>query len=268
MEIEYLRTIGRRLLAMIPRHRFAPGSGVALRVGASGDRTFPLDKEAEETILSSLEELGVPFHVVSEEMGVREGGPGALRVIIDPIDGSRNAVSGLPVFCSSIAIADGERIGDVFMSYVVNLVSGDEFWAEKGKGAFMNAARIRPQDGRELKVILYEAQKPGRDIPRIMHLLGMFTRARCLGATALDLCYLAMGAASAFAAPAPSRSFDFAGGWLIAREAGALVTDFRGGGLDGVALGLGYSVPLLASANKDIHERLISAMREQGGVGD
>lgn len=264
MEIEYLRTIGRRLLALVPRHRFAPGSGMALGVGASGDKTFPLDREAEETILSSLEELKVPFHVVSEEFGVRESSPGALRVIIDPIDGSRNAVSGLPVFCSSIAIATGDRIGDVFMGYVINLVSGDEFWAEKGHGAFMNSRRVSTQQSSDLKVILYEAQKPGRDIPRIMSLLGMFTRARCLGATALDLCYLAMGAASAFAAPAPSRSFDFAGGWLIAREAGAVTSDFLGGGLEQVALDLEYSVPLLAAANGTIHERLLSALRQQG----
>jgi myo-inositol-1(or 4)-monophosphatase len=265
MKIDDLRKIGKKLIEMVPHYRLAAGSQVALEVGASGDKTFPMDKKAEEIIFSSLEELNEPMHIISEEYGFKDMGGGGIRVIIDPIDGSKNAITGLPVFCTSIAVACGKRIGDVFMSYVINLVSGDEFWAEKDKGAYMNGKKIGTQQDNELRVILYEAQNPSRDIPKILPVLSLFRRARCLGVTALDFSYLALGSVSAFIAPSPSRSFDFAGGWLIAREAGGLVTDFSEKEMDDVEMGLGRSAPLVASANKDIHRKLISVLNEKEG---
>lgn len=262
MTIDDLRTIGRRVLDMVPRYRFAPDSRVALQVGAGGDKTFPMDKKAEEIILSSLEALGEPLSIISEEFGTHEIRGGGITVIVDPIDGSKNAISGLPVFCTSLALSSGERIRDIFMSYVLNLISGDEFWAEKGKGAFLNGRRIRTQQEHDLSIILYEAQSPVRDIPKIVPALSLFHRARCLGATALDLAYLSLGSASAFIAPAPSRSFDFAGGWLLAREAGGIVTDLSGKSIEDITLGLGYSAPIMASGNQSIHEILIRTFEE------
>ena len=90
----------------------------------------------------------------------------AKTVLIDPVDGSRNAVSGIPFYCTSIAVADGNTVGDIELAYVVNLINGDEFWAEKGKGAFLNGERITAQKDDVFYLVAYEAQTPHRDILR------------------------------------------------------------------------------------------------------
>jgi myo-inositol-1(or 4)-monophosphatase len=262
MNINDLRQIGKKLLEMVPRYRFAEDSQVALKKGASGDKTFPMDKKAEDIIFYYLEGLNEPFHIISEEHGRKNIGDGGLNILIDPIDGSKNAISGLPLFSTSIAVSDGNRIGDIFMSYVVNLVSGDEFWAEKGKGAFLNGKKIATQDSDELMVILFEAQKPARDMPGILPLLSRFRRARCMGSVALDLGYLSNGSASVFVNPFDSRSFDFGGGWLLVQEAGGVFTDLSGRPMEESEIGLDHTSPLLASANEKIHSRVLEIINE------
>ena len=175
--------------------------------------------------------------------------------MIDPVDGSRNAISGIPFYCTSIAVVDGNTIGDVELAYVLNLISGDEFWAEKGKGAFLNGERIITQKDDIFYLVAYEAQSPPKDIPRMIPLLSASRKTRCFGSTALDLSYLAYGAISVFANPSPSRSFDFAGGWLLVREAGGIFTDIKGNSIETIEVGLEKSTPLLVSGNMRLHEK-------------
>jgi myo-inositol-1(or 4)-monophosphatase len=263
MDVEDLRAIGKRLFAELKGVRSAGDLKKALGTGAGGDKTYPVDQKAEEIIVSSFQKLGEPLTIISEEAGIIELAGGGRKVIIDPIDGSRNAISGIPLYCTSIAVADGDTIGDIGLSFVVNLINGDEFWAEKGGGSFMNGNQIHTQKDDEFHLVAYEAQAPARDIERILPLLGKSRKTRCLGATALDLACLASGAVSVFVSPSPSRSFDFAGGLLLVREAGGIVTDTEGGGIDGVALGLKRSVPLLASCNGVLHRRALALLSGQ-----
>ncbi len=264
MTIKDLRAIGQKLIERIPRYRFSEDARKMIQIGASGDKTFPMDRAAEEIILSHLESLNEPLHIVSEEYGFKDISSGGLSVLIDPIDGSKNAISGIPIFSTSIAVADGDRIGDIFLSYVVNLISGDEYWAEGGRGACMNGKRISTEESDDINVILYEAQVPKRDLPEILPLLSLGNRARCIGSTALDLAYLAYGAVSAFVCPSPSRSFDFGGGWLLVKEAGGIFTDMKGNDLEHIRIGVERTVPLLASANERVHERALMTLSRDG----
>ena len=70
-------------------------------------------------------------------------------VVVDPIDGSINAKRGIPFFSFSLAVADGPTMGDVTVGYVHDFGSGEEWTAERGKGAFLNGepARRRPPEG-------------------------------------------------------------------------------------------------------------------------
>lgn len=229
--------------------------------GAAGDRTYRVDRRAEDIILSALEASGEPLTAISEEAGIVElGGGGPKTVLIDPIDGSKNAVTGIPYYCSSIAVAHGRSLGDVAFSYIINLVSGEEFWAESSKGAFLNGRRVATRKDDSILLVAYEASNPGRDIPRVMRLLSASRRTRCLGAAALDLAYLASGAASVFVFPTPTRSFDFAAGWHLVKEAGGVVTDLSGRGLEDVQLGLERASPVLASCNRKVHERALELL--------
>jgi myo-inositol-1(or 4)-monophosphatase len=261
MNVSDLRAIGKRLFGELREVRRLPAMGTALGTGAGGDRTYLVDRKAEEIIISSLERLHEPLSVISEEAGIFELAGGGKKVIIDPIDGSRNAISGIPFYCASIAVASGDTIGDIGLSLVVNLINGDEFWAEKGGGAFLNGERIRTQEDDGFFLVAYEAQSPGRDIEKILPLLAKSRKTRCLGATALDLAYLAAGAVSVFVSPSPSRSFDFAGGLLLVREAGGIVTDTEGNDIDHIALGLKRSSPLLAACNAPLHQRAATLLR-------
>jgi myo-inositol-1(or 4)-monophosphatase len=255
MKIEKLRTIGGRLLKEIPLIK--KGTENAIGIGASGDKTYPIDKIAEDIILSGLEESGEPLTIISEEIGVKDIKGGGKKILIDPIDGSRNAVLGIPFYCSSIAVVNGNTVGGIELTYVVNLINGDEFWAEKGKGAFFNEERMKTQIDDEFYLVAYEAQSPDKDISRIIPLLSKSRKTRCLGATALDLSYLAYGAISVFTSPSPSRSFDFAGGWLIVMEAGGIFTDIKGNPIEDLEVSLEKSTSLLVSGNTKLHEKAL-----------
>jgi myo-inositol-1(or 4)-monophosphatase len=258
MTIDILRSIGRRLLKEIsPGNRF---SKTAIGVGASGDKTYPIDKMAEDIVLSGLKESGEALTIISEETGTKDINGGGRKILIDPVDGSRNAVSGIPLYCTSIAVVNGNSVGDIQLSYILNLVNGDEFCAEMKGGAYLNGEKIMTQKDDEFYLAAYEAQSPHKDIPAIMPLLSKSRKTRCLGSTALDLAYLACGAISLFVCPSPSRSFDFAGGWLLVKEAGGIFTDMKGDTIETVEVSLRKSAPLLVSGNKAIHEKALGLL--------
>jgi myo-inositol-1(or 4)-monophosphatase len=260
--LELLRKTGQSLFRELSGVRH---TAEVLSRGAAGDKTHPVDRRAEEIILSALDAWGEPLTVISEEAGVVEIRGGGRTVVVDPIDGSRNAVSGIPFYCSSLALAEGECLEDVVLSYIINLANGEEFWADvredsAPRGSFGSGRPLYTQKDDILRVALFEAQTPGRDIPRMGALLREFRRVRCLGAVALDMAFLAAGSATVFVNPAPSRSFDFAGGWLMVREAGGMVTDLRGDDLGKLRLGLTRESPFMASGNETVHERALALL--------
>lgn len=261
LKIEDLRKIGKKVLDGISGIRQSPEGRTALGIGAAGDKSYPIDRKAEEIIISGLSELGEHLTVISEEAGIINiKGGGDLNVIIDPIDGSKNAISGIPLFSTSIAAGLGESLDDITVSYILNLVTGDEFWAEKNSGAYCNGEKIHTQEGNQILLTLYETQAPGRNLPRIMPLLSGSAKIRCLGSTALDMAYLSSGAASIFVSPSQSRSFDFGGGWLLIKEAGGIVTNISGEDIGGVSLGLNRSSTLLAAANQELHRKALGLL--------
>lgn len=265
MHIEDLRRIGQQLFSEVGKVRLTNATARPLEKGAGGDRTFAVDKQAEDCILAGLEALNEPLSIISEEFGSKDLLGGGKRVLIDPIDGSKNAISGLPFYCAAIAVAEGDTVGDIVQGYVINLLSGDEFWAEKGKGAFFNGERMQTQQDEFMRVVAFEAQMPPRDMPLLLPLLSSARRVRCLGAVALDLAHVAYSSISVFYTNAPSRSIDFGAGTLFVREAGGLVTDAEGNSIDAALLGLHRSVTLLASGNSRLHEQALGIIRGNQG---
>ncbi|MDH4028938.1 MAG: hypothetical protein OEU95_08910, partial [Nitrospirota bacterium] len=132
MDINDLRKIGRRLKEEVTLNLEDLRRGGPVGRGAGGDMTHPVDKKAEDIIFEEAEKAGKPLTIVSEEYGTMDIKGGGPRLLVDPIDGSRNALSGIPLFSTSMALIDGDTIGKTSLGYVINLVSGDEFWAIKG----------------------------------------------------------------------------------------------------------------------------------------
>jgi myo-inositol-1(or 4)-monophosphatase len=261
MTITELRRIGKRLRREIPQlvKEFRGSSPIGR--GASGDMTYPIDKRAEEIIFEEIERLKKPVTVVSEEYGIKRIRGGGPTLLIDPIDGSKNALSGLPFFSTSIALVQGEVLKHTTIGYVINLVNGDEFWALKNRGSFINGIAIKTQQDEGFKAIVYEVQTPRSDISSILPLLSLFRRTRCLGSVAIDLALLADGTFSMFITPTPSRSFDFASGYLLVKEAGGIITDLSGNVLDEIPVGIEKTPPFLASGNEKLHKKALEVLR-------
>jgi myo-inositol-1(or 4)-monophosphatase len=261
--LDVFKIIGRKMRAGITEFLRREGGKVALGKGAGGDRTFPVDKWAEDIIIAELEQAhrqGEAFTLISEEAGVRRFGDGTKIVLVDPIDGSNNAKNGVPFFATAIALLNGDKLSDLAVGYVINLAVEDEFWAIRGQGAYKNGLPIRTPATDVITIVAYEASNPAKDIPRIFPLIAQAKRTRCFGSTALDLAYLASGAISVFATATASRTFDYAAGLLILKEADGVITDLEGTSLENIVVGLERTVPLLASKNDATHVKALNLL--------
>jgi len=264
--LDVFKGIGKKMREGLPAFLKREGGRVPLGKGAGGDRTFPVDKWAEDIIISALEQVhskGESFTLISEEHGIRKFGDAGKIVLADPIDGSNNAKTGIPFYSTSLALLNDEKLSGLTVGYVANLAVGEEFWAVRGQGAYKNGARIRTSASEGLTIVAYEAPSPAADLPRLMPILRQAKRTRCFGSTALDLSYLASGAISVFATATASRAFDYAAGMLIVEEADGVITDLSGVALDEIAAGLERTVPLLACANERLHAQVLNLLPEQ-----
>jgi myo-inositol-1(or 4)-monophosphatase len=199
--------------------------------GEGGDRTLVIDRDAEAAIFAELDALhaqGARFHAVSEERGDVDYGDPGLHVVIDPIDGSLNAKRLLPMYAFSLAVADGDTMGDVTFGYVYDFGTSEEWAATRGDGATLNGVPLDPTlgerrggDGR-LEILGIESADP-RWVAEVASDLEPFAyRLRAMGSIALTLCQVAAGRMDAMASLKRARSVDAAAGQLIVREAGGV----------------------------------------------
>ncbi len=265
--LEQFRALGARAQS-VARPLAGTASGRrSLGEGASGDTTVVLDKKLEDLVLDKARKIG-GLRLISEELGTRDFGSPGVSLIIDPLDGSTNAVNGIGLYAVSYALASPcPTLGNVSLGYVRNLVSGDEYWAVKGKGAFRNGRRIRAQKGPGLGVLLLEmSPRPLSVADRARAALKAADKVRCLGSMALDLCYVASGAASAVVdvRGGLGRPLDSSAGKLILDEAGGTVTDASGRSLEAMKIDLSGRMDSVASANRAVHEKVLRLLRAGG----
>jgi len=256
--VRFFREIGSSLKEGVTSLFGQPEARREIQVGAGGDTTTFIDQWAEDLILSrmfSLHTQGVDFTLVSEELGYRHFGQGDDCVLVDPIDGSLNAKRGIPFFAASFALVGGRELSQTRVGVVINLSNGDEFCAIRGKGSFFNGRHLPPRDCERMEVLAYEASNPAADLPLLFPLFPYATRSRCLGSTALDLCYAACGHIDLFVVPRTARCFDFAAGKLILEEAGGVVTDLEGNDLGRIPVDLRRKTSLLASSSPRLHQQ-------------
>jgi myo-inositol-1(or 4)-monophosphatase len=167
--------------------------------------------------------LGAGVGVVSEESGAHHADRPVL-VVVDPVDGSTNAARGVPWYATSLCAVDtdGPRA-----AVVLNLATRARYEAVRGGGATLDGQPIKPTDCRSLgQALIAVSGHPPRHY-------GWY-QFRALGAAALDLCAVASGTVDAFVDWSPSAHgpWDYLGGVLVCREAGAVVGDASGRDLD------------------------------------
>ncbi|GAG64669.1 unnamed protein product, partial [marine sediment metagenome] len=134
--------------------------------GAGGDISMQIDLIAEKIIIDSLEKENVDILLISEEIGEKYIGNKEKAIkdqnilIVDPVDGSNNAVRGIPYCSVSIAYAIGKNLKDIKKAVVLDLVSKDIYWAVKGEGAYLNDKRIFVSDLNLLDKCFFELNLP------------------------------------------------------------------------------------------------------------
>jgi myo-inositol-1(or 4)-monophosphatase len=232
--------------------------------GSGGDRTLVIDRSAEDVVLGELEGLraqGHRFVALSEERGEIDFGDPSVLVIVDPIDGSLNAKRGISHYALSVAVAAGDTMNDVVFGFVHDFGPGEEWWARRGEGAWLEGVKLDPTLGErrarngKLEVLGIESADPRSVAASIDELVTAAYRLRALGTIAASLCQVAAARFDALVSLRRCRGFDAAAGQLIVREAGGVVSfpdceDPLGAPLDAAA----SSHVIAARSPRTLHE--------------
>jgi myo-inositol-1(or 4)-monophosphatase len=195
-------------------------------MGADLTPTKRIDQVAEDCIVQYLKDNSICSLLVSEEAGKLEFGGDGGTIFLDPVDGTYNAVAGIPFYALSIAYAKG---GEIQQAFVRNLASSETFTAIKGKFARCNNRPIQVSTVSNLDASAMSVYGRKFDPARVMQLGQKIRRWRLLGASALELCYTGCGRIDGFIdLRGTLRVTDAAAGMLVCTEAGGKVSDQNG----------------------------------------
>lgn len=208
-------------------------SGKLTRIDKKGpiDLVTEADIASEKNIIETIHSRFPEHEILGEESGLIKSGDSSCQWIIDPLDGTTNFAHQIPIFAISIAFAVNSEIK---VGIVLNPVSGELFCAVRGQGATLTGKKIKVSAEKNLSDSLLVTGFP-YDVKQMLDpVMVRFKRCveaargiRRLGSAALDLCFVACGRFEGFWEE-NLKPWDTAAGWLIAEEAGALVTDFSG----------------------------------------
>jgi myo-inositol-1(or 4)-monophosphatase len=239
--------------------------GKVVKMGADGTPTKLIDLEAEEKVIEVLEGVNRPLTLVSEEIGeLKIGkGPSEVMFVIDPLDGTSNAVRNIPAYGISVAVADMSpekdfmTVEDIELGFVKNFAIGDVYSAVKGRGATINGEKvIKPPDvdisNSSIGAYVYRA-----DMEKMEKLCKTVRRMRLLGSVAIELCYVADGTYDAFVDIRGNlRIVDISAAKLILEESGGVVTDEHCRNLQG-NLNVLERTSIIAAGNLNLHQDII-----------
>jgi myo-inositol-1(or 4)-monophosphatase len=177
--------------------------------------------------------------------------------IIDPLDGTTNFLHAIPHFAVNIAL---EREGQIVAAVTYNPIAGEMFWAEKGKGAYLNDRRLRVAARTQiLDAVLATgipfAGRPGHAqfLKELHQIAQRVSGVRRFGSAALDLAWTAAGRYDGYWERNIS-AWDVAAGSLLVTEAGGKITSSDGEPFDprqGTAL----------ASNNELHPQVLELLK-------
>lgn len=228
-------------------------------MGADGTPTSRIDLAAEDAIFEVLKSDGRSMRIISEEMGeFILGDSPEFSIVLDPIDGTYNSSVGIPFYSVSLAVTSFD-LSDLRFGYVSNLALCEEYYAEAGKGAYLNGKKIKASLNSDLRELCVSAYGYRQNLDRTRQIYKNVRRVRLFGSVALELCYVASGRLDALVDVRNAlRVTDVAAGELILAEAGGLVTDGYGNPLR-LPANVIARVEMVAS-NGCVHEKLLELL--------
>jgi myo-inositol-1(or 4)-monophosphatase len=224
------------------------------------DLVTEVDKKAEDAIIDIIKSEFPEHFILSEEVGEMSTASN-YKWIIDPIDGTVNFAHGIPICCVSIGL---EKDGIMICGAVFNPFMNELFFAERGKGAFLNNRPLKVSTNPNMESACLVTGFPYRWIDVGADPISVFERfirlglpVRRLGSAAIDLCWVAAGRFDGFW-EYNLNPWDIAAGYLIIEEAGGRISNFNG---DAYNI---YDKQTLAT-NGRIHEQMLEIIK---GTGD
>jgi len=264
--LEIIQECSQKMRRAALRYYGSPKAAVGFGVGAGGDTSKRIDLAAEKALIECLSKHEVSCTLVSEEAGTKQIGyaPSEYYVTTDPVDGTTNAVRGLPFSANVIAVSRGPWLQDVETALVTDLVHGITYTAQKNGGAFRNGERIKPSETSEIADAVIGVDLNTFKIEELLTKLeGLFRvgkHFRHFGANALEICYVADGSTDAFIdIRGKLRVTDMVASYLILREAGGIIVSPEGEELN-VPLAATQRLSFIAASNNRIYEAIREAL--------
>lgn len=202
-----------------------------LQVSKKGPADFvsTADTRTEKILIKELTKARPEIGFLLEEGGEIKGEDETRRWIIDPLDGTTNFLHGIPHFAISIAL---EENGEITTGMIYNPITDEKFWAEKGKGAFLNGRRLRVSGRRHMDDAVYATGIPfkgrgdhGRFLKELEEVMRLSAGVRRFGAASLDLAFVAAGRYDGFW-ETDLQPWDIAAGIILVKEAKGFVSEF------------------------------------------
>jgi myo-inositol-1(or 4)-monophosphatase len=222
-----------------------------------------VDKEAEKRIVERLRELLPQAGIIAEE-GTGTPKEEGFNWIIDPLDGTTNFVHGIPVYSISIALSYTKNKKTELLVGIVYEVNRKEcFAAHQNGGATLNGKKIHVSGETKLGKSLIATGFPYEDFDKIedyLFMMGTMMKAahglRRLGSAAVDLSYVAAGRFEGYF-EYNLNSWDVAAGALLVKEAGGIISDFKG---NEVVDNYVFGKQIIAATN--IHSQILELVKE------
>ena len=234
-----------------------------------GDTTKLIDEIANKKIIECLKEYFSNFKILSEEeVGLITFGNGSGPIfIIDPLDGSTNAIRGYPCYSISIAASLKPKFTSIIAGGVINVITGDLFTAIKGEGAKLNEIEIKPSNVTKVEDALIAIDLNIREripgyLDKLSPIINKARYFRFLGSNALETSFVAAGITDAFI---DLRGFlrltDFAAACFIVKEAGGIVVNENGNPLEIVFHNGNVRGKYIAACTKELCKQILSLMK-------
>ncbi len=225
------------------------------RKGAA-DYVSAADHKAEQTLFEALAKARPGYSFLGEERGLIEGTDKTHTWIVDPLDGTTNFLHAIPHFAINIAL---QREGAIVAAVTYNPITNELFWAEKGKGCFVNDKRLRVAARTRLDESVLATGIPflghgqhAKFLKELHQISQRVSGVRRFGAASLDLAFVAAGRFDGFW-ERDLKPWDMAAGMLLVTEAGGKVTSADG---DEDILEKGS----ILAANLDLHPAVLEKL--------
>ena len=229
-----------------------------VRVNVYGDRTLRIDLDMEDFLIERLKDEGFKGTIICEERGEVKLGDEKLYAIIDPLDGSFNARQRIPYSATAIAICKDFRLSDVVQAGVINLFTGDIFYADNQllKLPYI----LREYDSRIVEIHLSHKLTRPNLAQKLIKLLSEFKVYRWMGAIALSPCMVACNSISAFISITGCRLLDIVPGLFIAYRAGKSILVEGNSRAENIKLDIKKRVRCIVASNEKILKLILQAI--------